>query len=246
MHHNLWIGLWFGFAFSLGGIGCVQDDDDKDIATDAGADLDADADSDADADVDTDADADTDADSDSDVDADTDADTDTDADADSDTDADTDTGSINRCPEESTEHTTSISGRTVCCPLGMLFCDDNTTGYLGGCWSELTDCETIIECDGRWQACIEDTLPFCDLSDQMWCHSCPTDSTRYDTASGRPFCCTSDRPQFCDEAGEFQGGCWNEGVDCTSITYCEGNWKACFNGMTPACKDDQFSCTPSA
>ncbi len=206
------------------------------------ADVDAVADTASDADADSDTDTDSDADADSDTDTDSDADADSDTDTDSDADTDTDTGSESRCPYESTEHTTSISKRTVCCPLGMQFCDEHTTGYYGGCWSEMTDCETIIECDGKWQACIADTLPFCDNSGQMWCQPCPQGSTRYETLSGKPFCCAENRPQFCDEEGEFRGGCWTQDVDCTSITYCEDNWKACFNGTKPVCEDDKFIC----
>jgi len=208
------------------------------ISTDA----DADADADSDADVDSDTDTDTDTDTDSDADSDGDADGGSDADA----DADGDGGSGN-CPTGSTEHKTS-GGHTLCCPKDSpVFCDEMDNGFGGGCFSTDIDCSTITDCGGKWWACYEEQIPYCDEGKgELECVGCEATDTQYETTSGRPVCCGGDRPTFCDEvtSGDklYPGGCWDDNVDCGTITYCDDAWRACYEGDEPKCEVDLFSC----
>lgn len=194
-----------------------------------------------DGDTDTYSDGDTDTDSDGDSDADGDTDGDTDADADTDTDSDTDKSF---CPEGSVQYTTA-GGEIFCCNDSYpVFCDENDVGYGGGCWGPGVDCETVVECGGSSRACLVGSVPYCDQDETFACYSCPVDATRYETASGKPVCCSPSRPTFCDEnADGYTGGCWSEAVDCETITTCGGSFTACVGDTLPYCDDaGEFSC----
>ncbi len=207
-------------------IACGSDDDSDEEDSGTGADSDSDTDGDADADSDGDTDGDMDMDADGDSDSDSDADLDVDIDVDMDVDTDTDVPDI--CPDGSDKHTTS-SGKTICCPEDHPnFCDENNSGFPGGCWSEETDCATIIECGGSWTACKEDRTSHC-------------------TASGRTVCCPESYPNFCDEmtsnGDTYPGGCWSEGNDCSTIIKCGDSWWSCPDGTTATCSDDTVVCS---
>jgi hypothetical protein len=150
------------------------------------------------------------------------------------------------CPEGSTPHTTSSGAAFCCSETYPVFCDENDAGYPGGCWSEGASCETLLFCIDRWSICYEGTLPYCDETDGMLCFPCQDESRMYETASGRPGCCTEARPTFCDEneAG-YTGGCWTEETDCETITACGGSFSACASGMLPYCQEDgELRCYP--
>ncbi len=216
-------------------------DSDADADSDADGDVDSDTDGDADSDVDSDTDGD--ADSDVDSDGDSDADADMDIDVDMDTDTDTDGDLPNTCPDGTEIHTTK-SGRTVCCfDEHPVFCDETDDGFEGGCWGEGTNCDTITECDGDWLACKGNGLPFCDEYGVMKCYPCPSDYDKHETTSGRPICCSNDRPRFCNENSDgYVGGCWQDIADCDTIIYCDGAWRACAQGTQPTCEDDTLKC----
>ena len=151
------------------------------------------------------------------------------------------------CPEGATQYETA-SGKPVCCSDARpLFCDENDAGYGGGCWSDGVDCDTIAVCGGSFTACFEGSLPFCDDAGDLTCYPCPEGAEQYETASGRPVCCTDDLPVFCDEsAGGYTGGCWSEGVDCTTVIYCGGFWGACTEGRSSTCEEDTLRCISDA
>jgi len=147
------------------------------------------------------------------------------------------------CPDLSIEYFAS-SGRRVCCPLGKVLCDEMGDWYLGGCWAPETDCSTIVWCERRWQACIPGYRSFCD-EDKMACEApCPAGSVEYETESGRRVCCREATHLFCDESDAgYEGGCYELGINCATITYCDGDWRACREGAVPICSaDDRFSC----
>jgi hypothetical protein len=156
---------------------------------------------------------------------------------------DDDNFSCYSCDEDSTPYTTA-SGRPVCCSeTRPLFCDENDEGYPGGCWAEGVACETLTLCDGSWLACTEGYLPFCDEEGDMSCHPCPDDAVRYETASGRPICCTDTRPLFCDENSDgYPGGCWSDQIDCDTIIPCGDYWSACTTGTHGTCVDGEIVC----
>jgi hypothetical protein len=149
------------------------------------------------------------------------------------------------CPEGSVPYTTS-AGSTVCCSDAYpLFCDALEGGYSGGCWSQGVDCETILFCEQQWFSCPQGALSFCDENDQFSCYPCTNESRRYETLSGRPVCCSGDRPVFCDENDEgYDGGCWSEGVDCETITACGDAFTACYSGSLPYCQEGELTCYP--
>jgi hypothetical protein len=151
------------------------------------------------------------------------------------------------CPDGSTEHETS-SGRKVCCPKGASrFCDENSEGYEGGCWQNETDCNTITECGDTWVSCPEGSLPFCDDSGQLTCHVCPEGAMAYETTRGMPVCCTADFPKFCNETAGYQGGCWQDDVNCETIVKCGDEWVACSGNMEVICDEEnrEFFCSPA-
>jgi hypothetical protein len=147
------------------------------------------------------------------------------------------------CGDDTVRHETA-SGRPVCCtPDRPTFCDENEIGYSGGCWSDGVDCETITMCGDTYTACLHGALPFCGEDSELTCYPCPGDSERYETISGRPICCTADKPYFCDEnENGYLGGCWSDGMDCSTVIYCNGFWGGCSEGMQPSCEDGSLSC----
>ena len=147
------------------------------------------------------------------------------------------------CPEGSQMHTSS-SGKVVCCSAGYpQFCDENDNGYTGSCWGEGVNCDTITYCGDSWHACLDDKLAWCDSTGNMICYPCEADATVYHTTSGRPVCCTTDRPMFCDENDNgYEGGCWTAHIDCSTITLCNGYWGACPNGAFPSCEENIVRC----
>ena len=167
----------------------------------------------------------------------------TDNDSDIDTSSDTSLPVGVFCPESTQLHTTS-SGKVVCCSADHpVFCDENSNGYTGSCWSEGVNCDAIIHCGDAWRACLADALPWCDETENMICYPCAADSTVHYTTSGRPACCTDDRPVFCDENAEgYPGGCWSAGIDCSTIAMCNGFWGACPNGAIPTCEGTIIRC----
>ena len=150
---------------------------------------------------------------------------------------------ISACPEGSTRHTTQ-SGRVVCCSEDYpLFCDEMDGGFEGSCFGEGVDCETVTRCDGRWLACQTGQLPFCDVDGDMSCHPCPDDAVRYETGSGRPICCTEERPLFCDENElGYTGGCWASTINCDSIIPCGDFFSACPLGWSSRCEAGEILC----
>ena len=164
-----------------------------------------------------------------------------------DTGSDTETAGTDpqgNCPPGYTQHT-SVSGKVFCCPpTSPLFCDENDAGFTGGCWSKEMDCATIFQCGDDWWSCPAQSIPYCDAEGEMICQPCEDGWTKHETTSGRPICCPPDRPIFCDENDMgYGGGCWQARVDCSTITHCQGTWRACFEGMVPICPNDQFGCT---
>lgn len=143
-----------------------------------------------------------------------------------------------QCPEGSEQHTTS-SDKTVCCPSdNSQFCYENADGYTGGCWPEGTDCNTITECDGQFASCPYGSLPYCNDNSQLTCHVCPEDASVNYTTSGKPVCCETDFPAFCDERSDgYPGGCWQAGVDCATIALCGDTWRACGSGTVVVCEE---------
>ena len=156
-----------------------------------------------------------------------------------------DTGPSITCPEGSDKYV-SAGGKTYCCPAEFpVFCDEQEGGYAGGCWSSGVDCGAITHCGDKWSACKDGALPYCDDEDGLVCITCTNPARKYETASGRPVCCTDDRPLFCDEndAG-YEGGCWTVIIDCSTIIPCNESWGACVEGMVASCKDGLISCMP--
>ncbi len=252
MRKYLWIVLVNVFAFCISTIGCTGVDDGSNVNSDSGADSDTDSDADSDTDSDADSDADSDTDWDTDLGIDSDVDSDTDSDLDSEdidsgagSDADSDSDSVfwEECPPGSIEYKTS-SGNKMCCPSkDSVFCDE-IGDYPGGCWSEGTVCETLIYCEGQWKACMEEALSYCNDVDEFSCRVCFDGYERHKTASGMPICCAPDRPVFCDETRDgYEGGCWQEKVDCQTLTYCQGGWRTCFEGMEVICINDMYGCS---
>ena len=165
----------------------------------------------------------------------------------SDDDTATDTETVQMyCPDGSEKHTTA-SGSVVCCSENFpVFCDENESGYAGSCWNDGVDCGTLTLCGGDWHACAEGSLPYCDAEENFLCYPCGDGSTPYTTASGRPVCCDSERPTFCDENDDgYQGGCWADGVDCDTITLCDGHYLACMADALPFCDESgNMTCHP--
>ena len=159
-------------------------------------------------------------------------------------DGDTTTGvGSGSCPSEAVEYTSS-SGKVVCCIANeAVFCDENNSGYTGGCWPVGIDCHTITLCGDQWAACPEGAVPFCDETGTLNCEVCPEGGVVHKTQSGRPFCCDAEFPLFCDEndAG-YPGGCWPQAVDCATITYCDDHFGACPTGQQPSCQEDGLIC----
>ena len=151
------------------------------------------------------------------------------------------------CPDGATQYETA-SGKPVCCSEERpQFCDENNEGYGGGCWSEGVDCATITVCGASFTACYDGSLPYCDEAGDLTCYPCPDGAVQYETASGRPVCCTDDLPVFCDESSDgYTGGCRSEGVDCATLIYCGGFWGACTEGHTSSCEEDTLHCTSEA
>ena len=147
------------------------------------------------------------------------------------------------CEDESRKHET-LSGLPVCCTEDRpRFCDENSAGYPGGCWSESVDCATITACGDSFAACHEGGLPYCDEDGDLTCYTCPEDAARYETTSGRPVCCPPESPTFCDEndAG-YPGGCWGATIGCETIIECDGFFGACPVGQTASCEDGALAC----
>ena len=151
------------------------------------------------------------------------------------------------CPDGATQYETA-SGRPVCCSeTRPMFCDENDAGYTGGCWSATVDCDTITVCGDSFTACHEGSLPYCNADGELTCYPCPDGAEQYETASGRPVCCTDDLPVFCDENSDgYAGGCWSDGVDCTTVIYCGSFWGACTEGHSSSCEDDSLRCISDA
>ncbi len=147
------------------------------------------------------------------------------------------------CPDISIEYWTS-SGRRVCCPLDTILCDEIEDWYPGGCWKSETDCSTIIWCADRWQACIPNYRSSCEQNQMACLAPCPEGMEEYKTTSGRRICCTEDTQLFCDETDAgYPGGCFGLGIDCETLSYCGEDWRACREGASPVCsEDDIFSC----
>lgn len=83
------------------------------------------------------------------------------------------------------------------------------------CWGAGTDCATLTECKGSWAACAKDFSPHC--------------------GDVRGFaCCPALLPVFCDVAGPPLG-CWEPGIDCSTIADCSGAWFACPAGQKYVC-----------
>lgn len=83
------------------------------------------------------------------------------------------------------------------------------------CWGAGTDCSTLTECKGNWAACAQDFTPYC--------------------GDVRGFaCCPGMLPVFCDVSGPPLA-CWDQGIDCATITDCSGEWFACPAGQKYVC-----------
>ncbi len=159
--------------------------------------------------------------------------------------AEDDTGPIITCPEGSERHE-SAEGEIFCCPESYpVFCDTRDGGYPGGCWSNEVDCASITWCGDDWSACHEGGMPFCDAEEGLTCYPCDDPTRKYETSSGRPFCCTEDHPLFCDENDDgYKGGCWSPAIDCGTVIECDDFWGACLVGLTSSCTDKELACLP--
>ncbi len=208
-------------------IGCSDDDDDTSGKPGSDADSDTDSDSDSDADSDTDSDADSASESDTDWNPDTDSNSD----------------DWESCPQGNVQYT-SKSGETFCCPgKSSVFCDEKG-GYAGGCWSEGTDCKTLIFCENDWKLCKKDAVSYCNDKDEFSCWTCPNDYTMHFLSKGEPTCCAPHLPQFCGDTNEgYEGGCWEENTDCNSVTFCQGRWRGCLAKERASCFDNIFDCS---
>lgn len=98
------------------------------------------------------------------------------------------------------------------CPSGEVRCD---VAGAPTCWGTGTDCSTLTECKGGWAACAQSFTPHC--------------------GDVRGFaCCPASLPVFCDVSGP-SFGCWEQGIDCSTITDCAGVWYACPAGQKYVC-----------
>ena len=88
------------------------------------------------------------------------------------------------------------------------------------CWKDGTDCSTIMECNGEWEACDRGAVPHCGTNRGFTC--CSGEGGSY--------------PAFCDVEGP-EYGCWGPDIDCSTVTECNGEWRACYSGGTPYCGD---------
>lgn len=83
------------------------------------------------------------------------------------------------------------------------------------CWGAGTECTTLTECKGSWAACAQDFTPHC--------------------GDVRGFaCCPGLLPVFCDVSGPPLA-CWEQGIDCSTIADCAGEWFACPAGQKYVC-----------
>ena len=83
------------------------------------------------------------------------------------------------------------------------------------CWNPGTDCATVTFCQDNWMACAAGHSPHC--------------------GSTRPFaCCPANLPVFCDVSGPVLG-CWESGIDCSTLKECSGEWYGCEAGWVYTC-----------
>lgn len=68
---------------------------------------------------------------------------------------------------------------------------------------------------------------------------CPKGSEEHTSSSGKTFCCPQKAPLFCDETSDgYEGGCWEEEADCSTLIECGGEWIACPEESLSYCDDD--------
>jgi hypothetical protein len=86
----------------------------------------------------------------------------------------------------------------------------------GSCWSEGVNCETVTSCGGTYKACKSALL-------------------KVDCATDKCVCKNSDYPVYCAATSEATDGCWTPGTDCSTVTMCNGEKKACHSGYSFNC-----------
>jgi hypothetical protein len=113
-------------------------------------------------------------------------------------------------------------GAVHCCAASQpWFCESEARGP--SCWTDEIDCASEIFCEGEWHGCHEDATAHCSSSDTF-------------------HCCPADHPVLC-EADGYGAGCWPVEVDCSTLTFCEGRWRACTEDRVAICnEDDTFTC----
>lgn len=135
----------------------------------------------------------------------------------------------------------ACDGQGSCIPTGDMDCDRD-------CGSACTDTICVPSCEGR--ECGGDGCggscgacgahQSCD--EEAGRCRCEHGYLEYTTSEGRTFCCSADRPRFCEPEGRGPS-CWPEITDCDSIMECGGEWMACAEGRTAYCSSfDTFHC----
>jgi hypothetical protein len=109
------------------------------------------------------------------------------------------------------------SGKTECsdkleCPSGYT-CGSEHKGSTPVCYSETN--------------CVRGTPFFC-----KWANLCASGPAQ---CPGPDLCTDADFPEYCPASGGASAGCWESGVDCQSVTSCDGVPAACSIGGRVYC-----------
>lgn len=149
------------------------------------------------------------------------------------TDTSSDDANCGTCGRACADLEQCVAGACTC-PAPFAICDgacrDISTdpGHCGGCGTP---------CAGGGQTC-RDGACGCSNASSTYCSDqcldCPSGSTSHCGANGPSLCCGSPRNVACDVPG-YGTGCWDEGVDCSTLQLCGGRWSACYAGWTPHC-----------
>jgi hypothetical protein len=122
-------------------------------------------------------------------------------------------GSLRACGAGGRSFCGVHQGFACCTATHPVFCD--VEGPDGACWTEGTDCGTVVHCRFQWRACEAGYIPSC--------------------GEVRGFaCCGGDHTVFCDIDGP-DGECWSSGTDCSTVVECAGEWVACHPGYSYDC-----------
>jgi hypothetical protein len=94
----------------------------------------------------------------------------------------------------------------------------------------VSSCTMLMGADKEYDECHSDEV-LCENG----CFGCEDNSeTPHCGVNDDSLCCPADYPAFCDVAG-VGTGCWQAETDCSTLTACGGEWKACFEGASPHC-----------